>query len=182
MRPLLHRILATAGIVGIVATGLAAPVAAMGSGNPYADMQAGVTYTVYQPTYGAGLKLQHAGGNTLCPEGTEQNLLAVYGTRATRQFTITEGNPMCSDIGVGQVVQRLTVHGARAEVVAYCDPRGQRKCTKADVARVGGHVAVTLPATAGLRPTIVWVETFSAHNLTAKQLVRIARSLVPVSG
>ena len=160
----------------------AVPASAMGSGNPYLDMQTGVTYTVYQPTFAAGLKLQHAGGNTMCPEGTDENLLTAYGTRSTQQFTITQGNPMCSDIGVGRTVLRTTVLGARAEVVAYCDPASTKKCTKADVQRYGGHLSVNLPARPGLRPTTLWIETFSAHNVSAETLLRIARHLVAVSG
>lgn len=179
MRSMRRTLLALAAAASTVLAA-AVPAAAMGSGNPYLDQQTGVTYTVYQPTYGAGLRLQHAGGNAVCPAGTEQNLLTVYGKRSERQFTITQGNPMCSDVGEGTPVLRTTVRGARATVSAYCDPALERPCTRDDVRRFGGIIAMTLPAAPGLRPTTVWIETFSAHNLSAQQLVRIARSLQPV--
>ena len=160
---------------------LAAPALAMGSGDAYEDMQVGVTYTVYEPSYTAGLKAQHIGGNDLCPEGTEENLVAIYGKRSKTQFSIWEGNPMCSDIGNGQVVATTTIDGAKAEVVAYCDPESDEPCTRKSVKEYGGHVEVTLPAGGpGLRETRVWIETFSAENLTTKKLLRIARSLAPV--
>ena len=67
-------------LLGIVAAGaliigLAAPAVAMGSGDAYENMQVGVTYTVYEPSFTAGIGAQHVGGNDLCPKGTEQNLM-----------------------------------------------------------------------------------------------------------
>lgn len=159
----------------------AMPASAMGSGDAYEDMQVGVTYTVYEPSYTAGLKAQHIGGNDLCPEGTEENLVAIYGKKSKTQFSLWEGNPMCSDIGNGQVVATTTIDGAKAEVVAYCDPASDDPCTRKSVKEYGGHVEVTLPAGGpGLRETRVWIETFSAKNLSTKKLLRIARSLAPV--
>ncbi len=163
---------ATLGVLG-----LAAPAQAMGSGNPYQDLQDGVTYTVYEPSYTAGLALQHFGGNSMCPKGTEQNALGVYGKASARQFTLWEGNPMCQDIGVGATVMTGTVDGAKATVHAYCDPASTKACTKADVLKYGGNLQVTLPAAAGRRTTTVWIETFSAKKLSAQQLMQIARSL-----
>ena len=176
-----HTLLATAA-AGIAVLGIAAPAVAMGSGNPYQDMQVGVTYTVYQPTFTAGLKAQHVGGNLNCQAGTEENTLGTYGKKTSRQFTITEGNPMCSDIGVGTAVLTTTIKGAKATVYAYCDPAPDKKCTKGDVAKLGGHLTVILPAGgATLRPTTVWVETFGAKNLSAQQLVQVAKGLKTVS-
>lgn len=167
---------------GIAVIGLAAPAMAMGSGNPYQDIQQGVTYTVYQPTFTAGLKAQHVGDDLYCDAGTDENILGTYGKKTSRQFTITEGNPMCSDIGVGAVVLTTTIKGAKATVYAYCDPASGKKCTKGDVAKFGGHLTVILPAGgATLRPTTVWVETFGGKNLSAQQLVQVAKGLKTVS-
>jgi hypothetical protein len=176
-----HAILTTTA-AGIAALAFAAPATAMGSGNPYQDLQVGVTYSVYQPTFTAGLKAQHVGGNLNCQAGTDQNLLGMYGRQNGRQFSITEGNPMCSDIGVGGAVLTTTINGAKATVYAYCDPSLGKKCTTSDVVKHGGHLTVILPAAgATLRPTTVWVETFGGNNLSAQQLVRVARGLKPVS-
>ncbi|MHB8795188.1 MAG: hypothetical protein ACYC90_06925 [Candidatus Nanopelagicales bacterium] len=172
-------LLAAAFVAVVGAVALPAPANAMGTGNPYEDMQAGVTYTVYQPSYSAGLRMPTtASAGAQCPAGTEDVLLVSYGTRNGRQFTVTEGNPMCSDIGTGPTVMTTTIKGARATVQAYCDPEGP--CKKADVRRLGGHLEVVFPAAPGLRPTTVWIETYGGKNLSAQQLVRIARSMRPV--
>ena len=158
----------------------ASPASAMGSGNPYQDLQVGVTYTVYQPTFVAGSGLQHFGGDTMCPAGTEQSLTATYGKHSGRQFTLTEGNPMCYDIGNGATVLTTTINGVTATVEAYCDPSSGKACKASDVLKYGGNLKMTQPAKAGLRPTQVWIETFGKKNLSAQQLVQIAKSLTPV--
>lgn len=172
-------------LLGIVAAGafiigIAAPAVAMGSGDAYENMQVGVTYTVYEPSFTAGIKAQHVGGNDLCPKGTEQNLMVLYGKANSQRLTITEGNPMCSDIGNGETVLRTTINGSPAFVQAYCDPASTKKCTKAGVSKFGGHLEVTLPGVSGLRATRIWIETYGGKNLSAHQLVKIARSLAPV--
>lgn len=170
------------GLAAALALASVGPVMAMGSGDAYQNMQVGVTYTVYEPSFTAGLKAQHIGGNDLCPKGTEENLIASYGKRNGRQFTMWEGNPMCNDIGVGQTVLTTTINGAQATVVAYCDPSSNAPCNQASVKKFGGHLDVTLPAASGLRPTRIWIETYSSNNLSAQQLVQIAKGLSPVQG
>ncbi len=170
------------GAVALIAGSVvfASPTFAMGSSDAYENMQVGVTYTVYEPTYTGGLKPQHVGGNNLCPAGTEENLLATYGKKSGKHFTITEGNPMCSDIGIGADVLKAKFNGATLVMQAYCDPASKHKCTAADVKRFGGHVQVQMPGVGGLRPTTLWIETFGTKNLTGAQLVRIAKGLTPV--
>ncbi len=170
-----------AALVGMV--GLATvPAFAMGSGNPYQDQQVGVSYTVYQPSYTAGLKTPTtASAQPDCPKGTEQNLAVSYGKKGSLQFEVTEGNPMCADIGTGPTVLVAKIHGATAVVKAYCDPSKIKVCTKADVLKYGGQLSVTLPATKGLRNTVVWIETKGKQKLSANQLVHVARSMKPVN-
>lgn len=177
----MKRMLLIGAVVALAGAG-AVPAQAMGSSDAYENMQVGVTYTVYEPTFTAGLKARHVGGNDLCPPGTEQNLYASYGKGNGRQFQIWEGNPMCSDIGVGAEVMTATIQGAKATVYAYCDPETVTNCKKSDVQKYGGHLSVTLPAGANLRPTQVWIETYGGGNVSAQQLVRIARGLQPVGG
>ena len=93
---------------------LVSPAQAMGSSDAYENIQVGVTYTVYEPSFTAGLKATHIGGNDLCQAGTEENVSSRYGKSNGRQFMITEGNPMCSDIGVGQTVLTTSIGGAQA--------------------------------------------------------------------
>lgn len=172
-------LIAAAVVAAVSAVALPAPAHAMGTGNPYEDVQAGVTYTVYEPSYSAGLRMPTtATAGPQCPAGTEAILLVSYGNKNGRHFTVTEGNPMCSDIGNGPTVLTATIKGAKVTVQAYCDP--EDACTKADVRRLGGHLEVVFPAAPGLRSTTVWIETYGGKNLTARQLVRIARSMRPV--
>ena len=165
---------AVAGL-GMVASAL--PAQAMGTGNPYEDIQVGVTYTVYQPSFTAGLTMpKKASGDGNCPSGTEENLVVKYGTKSGAQFTVFEGNPICSDPGDGAQVRAAKVKGATAKVYAYCDP--DASCMPQDVKRVGGYLLVTLPASQGLRKVNVEIET--SGGISAKQLVKIARSMQPV--
>jgi hypothetical protein len=154
---------------------------AMGSGNPYLDMQVGVTYTVYHPTYTAGLAQGRVGPSIACPKGVEQNLFAQYGKRGQRNFSIWEAGQMCADLGNGPVVLRTTINGAPAVVVAYCDPASSKPCKQSDVIKYGGNLSVTLPGVNGLRPTRIWIETYGGKNLSAQQLVQIARGLEPIA-
>lgn len=158
---------------------------AMGTGNPYDDLQVGVTYTVYEPSFTAGLSMTKGGSNSVCPAGTEANLSVSYGKHRGRSFTVSEGNPMCWDISVGATVLTTTINGAKATVVAYCDPSTGKACTKADVKRYGGHLAVTFPGQGSYRPTNVWIETYGAKqsngNLSADDLVKIAKSMAPAA-
>ena len=152
----------------------------MGSGNPYEDMQVGVTYTVYEPTYTAGLKQQHVGPNLVGDPGVEQNLFALFGKKHSRNMNITEGNPMSSNIGVGALVKTTKIQGQTAKIYAYCDPASTKKCTLADISKVGGHIDVTLPAATGLRDTRVWVETIGPKAISGQQLIKVAQGLKPV--
>lgn len=179
------RIGLAAATAAIMAMTGATAAQAMGTGNPYLDLQVGVTYTVYQPSFTAGLSMTRGGSNSVCPAGTEANLSVSYGKHRGRNFTVSEGNPMCWDIGVGPTVLTTTIQGAKATVVAYCDPSSNQPCKKSDVKKYGGHLAVTLPAKGSYKATQVWIETYGAQhgksNLSADELVKIAQSMVPVS-
>lgn len=164
--------------------GLAAPAAsaATSTATPpgYAKMQTGVTYTVYAPTYTAGLPAKSVKGNAYGEPSVEENLVAVYTKKGAKNFTMWEGNPLAQDVGVGAEVLTSQIGKAKATIVAYCDPRLKRACLPDDVARVGGHLSVTLPAGKGLKETNVVIETVGPKALSAAQLVKIAKSLAPV--
>jgi len=159
----------------------ASPAHAMGSGSNYADFQVGVTYTVYQPTYTNGLKqLSFHGdaGDASC--AAEESFDSSYGSNKGRQFLITEGNPICRDIGQGRTVYTTTIKGAKATVEAYC-PEPANSCSAKDVAKWGGHLSVIFPSGGnGLRPTQVWIETLKGHSIGANELVKIAQRMYPI--
>lgn len=167
--------------VAAALTCAAAPAAlASDSGNPYEDIQVGVTYTVYVPGFTAGLKQRRVGPMPATATGVETNVSAEFGKRNGRNMRIQEGNPMSTDIAQGALVSTQTVQGRQAKVYAYCDPASTKKCTMADIAKVGGHLDVTLPAAAGLRDTRVWIETTGPKAISGQQLVTIARGLRPL--
>ena len=168
----------------LASAALAAPAHAMGSGNGYEDMQAGVTYTVYSPTFTAGLNVISVGGNPATAPGIEQNVYAMYGKKNGRNMTIFEGNPLGSDPGMGKVVMTTKVQGQTATVTAFCDPANAtqwRNCKASDVSRLGGFLQVTLPAAKGLRPTVVVIETNLRSSISAQQLVQVAKGMQPIT-
>ena len=177
-------VLALAATAGLALTCLVAgPAQAMGSGNNYADFQVGVTYTVYQPTYTNGLKqtlFRGNAGDAGC--SAEETFSAVYGSSKGRQFSITEGNPICRDIGQGLTVLTTTIKGAKATVTAYCPPPG-KGCTAKDVKKWGGNIKVIFPAgNSYLRPTQIWIETLKGHAIGANELIKIAQRMYPING
>lgn len=179
MKPIARLGLMAASTLALVA-GTVGIAHAMGTGNPYLDEQVGVSYTVYQPSFTAGLKINTADKSVSCPAGTEANLTVAYGTHSKRHFTVSEAGTWCRDIGVGATVLTTTIQGAQATVVAYCDPSTDTKPTKADVKKCGGHLSMTLPGKAPYKQTNIRIETFGKKNLSADDLVKIANSLQPV--
>ena len=181
MRKSLSPLIGAAPVIAVLIAMSVPSAWAMGSGNPYVDHQVGVSYTVYQPTFTAGLKL-HSVGSAIVDASckTEQPLLVRY-AGGKREFTIAEGNPMCSDIGNGQTVATIKLGTATGTVQAYCPQPVTKSCTLASVGRYGGHVDITAPALKGLRATRIWVETLAGHAISGQQLVRVATGMKPVT-
>jgi len=166
---------------GALATGTAhAAVPAMGTGNPYQDLQTGVSYTVYQPSNTLGGKLTGSPYPNWCSAGSnaEQNLSANYSKGNRPRFSISEANPLCFDFAVGVKVGTSSILGRTAVITAYCPPPGNG-CSRNDVFTYGGNLRVKLPAAKGLRETDVVIETLQ-KGITASQLEIIAKSLRPL--
>ena len=66
----------------------ALPADATGGGNPYTDVQMGLNYVVYQPSFTAGLSLKHFGMHT-CGTSSNKALNVNYGS-GKRNFLLTE--------------------------------------------------------------------------------------------
>lgn len=165
-------------VLGLV--GATAPALAMGSGNPYQDIQVGVDYTVYQPTNVLGAKRIGIIGTDWCTASSNatENLNARYAKGKREIYSIAEGNPLCFDFAIGPKVGTATVSGQPAEIFAYCPPPGNG-CSRNDIQRYGGKLTATLPAAKGLKPTKLVIET-KPKGLTAAQLVIVAASLKPL--
>ena len=171
-----------AALVGALAPGSAW---AMGTDDPYEDMQVGVTYTVYEPEYTGGLDVRRANGIP-CSGGQDEALAVAYGSRRTTTLDVIQGRPLCADPGgIGKTVWTGRIQGNKAVMIAYCDETDATEwadCSRADVARVGGALTMVLPRTSGLRATEVALVTSGASPLTAQQLIRVGRSMQPVNG
>ena len=166
---------------GALATGSAhASVPTMGTGNPYQDIQTGVSYTVYQPSNTLGAKLTGSPYPNWCDASSnaEQNLNARYSKGNRQRFSVSEANPLCFDFAVGVKVGTSSILGHTAVITAYCPPPGNG-CSRNDVFTYGGNLRVKLPAAKGLRETDVVIETLQ-KGVTASQLEIIAKSLRPV--
>ena len=166
---------------GALASGSAqASVPAMGTGNPYQDIQTGVSYTVYQPTNTLGAKRTGSPYPNWCDASSnaEQNLNVNYFKSNRQRFRISEANPLCFDFAVGVKVGTSSILGRTAVITAYCPPPGNG-CSRNDVFTYGGNLRVKLPAAKGLRETDVVIETLQ-KGITASQLEIIAKSLRPL--
>ncbi len=176
--------LAAASLLALAGLLSANTARAMGTDNVFDDLQVGVTYTVYEPTSTASLKLTGNIGSP-CADGSDENVDAAYGNIDIAFLTITEGNPICVEpAGDGKIVGHVVIQGRRATVVAFCDftkPAQWRDCNARDIVRTGGSITVTLPATKGLRATKVAIVTEGATPLTYAQLLRVARGLAPAN-
>ncbi|NQW73838.1 MAG: hypothetical protein HQ453_14015 [Actinobacteria bacterium] len=178
--------LAAASITGLLlaATVAAAPtsLAAPSVDPKFEKMQVGVTYTVYAPQRTLGMALKGTIGANWCSAGSEseQNINAEYTGKGTSGFSVSEANPFCFDFALGATVGTTTVLGQKATIEAYCDPASSAPCTKSDVRKYGGQLAVTLPAGAGLRNTQIVIESIGKNPLSYQQLITVAKSLTPV--
>lgn len=185
MRARVTAIATTLACVAAAGIAVASPAQAMGSGNPYEDLQVGVTYTVYQPGFTAALKIHHTGNTLPCSDGSDENLVAEYGNQRTRGLSIIEGKPICSDAGEAKTVATVRVNGAKATVRVFCDPSNDAEwttCSRSDMATYGGYLSVTLPGQGSLRATDVIVTTSGTRPLSARKLIKVARGLTPVAG
>ena len=181
---LLKRALVSAATFAVAFAFTGTSAQAMGSGNIYEDLQVGVSYAVYEPNYTAGLKERHSGATYPCPKGTDENVLAEYGSAKKSLLTVIEGNPLCGDPGgAGKVVKKFKVQGATATMIANCYPgdKGYSSCDKSDIATVGGYVSVTLPSQGNLKKTFAVVMAGGAKPMSAAKLERVVKSMTPIA-
>jgi len=162
---------------------LLAPLSAvaMGSGDKYSDAQTGLTYTVYKPSYTVGLtanKFQLLP----CGVGAEQWIYVKYGgTKRYFEIMETMAGVKCSDPGLSKYLKTVVVNGVKAKLHAYCDPSNKtnyKKCSTADIARVGGYLMFTNKAGKNLMRTEIQVQAIG--GITYAQLLAVAKSLKSV--
>jgi len=154
---------------------------AMGSGDKFQDAQTGLSYIVYKPSDTAGLKLTSV-KLIDCGAGLEQWVAVKYGSgkKFIEIFQNMSGKP-CSDPGLSKKLANVKLDSATSQVHVYCDPSKPsvfKKCTTADIAKVGGYLMFTATNKLGMKATQVQVQ--GVGGITYKQLLAIAKSLKPM--
>jgi len=158
---------------------------AMGSGNPYQDAQTGLSYQIYQPGTTGDLLLRSF-KLLNCGPKNEQWLAAIYGEDRSIQFLETDASVKCSNPGLGVKVATVTINGAKATVVAFCDPakpKQWKNCKTSDIQNYGGYAMWTTKPNKStgtnklLHATSIEV---LVSGITYANLLKISRALKPV--
>jgi len=154
---------------------------AMGSGNKFADVQTGLTYTVYKPS--TTLSMPGKLFQLLdCQPGEEQWLYAKYGgTVRYIEIMQTMAGVKCSDPAVAKLLKPVVINGVKAQVYVYCDPAKAAsfaKCGTTDILRLGGYLIFTPKAGKGLKATEIQVQAMG--GIPYAQLITVAKGLKPV--
>jgi hypothetical protein len=170
----------TKSLVLLVATSLLLipGASAMGSGDKYQDAQVGLTYTVYKPSELAGFKTTSF-KLIDCGMGREQWIAVKLGSgkKFIEIYESMSGKP-CSDPGLSKKLPSVKINLITAQTHVYCDPSNAaafKKCTTADIAKVGGYLMFTTKASPNLKPTQIQVQ--GVGGVTYKQLVAVAKGL-----
>lgn len=151
---------------------------AMGSGDKYQDAQVGLTYTVYKPSVTLGFK-ETAFKLIECGMGREQWIAIKLGSgkKFIEIYESMSGKP-CSNPGLSKRLADVKVNSIAAEVHVYCDPTNPaaaKKCTTADIAKVGGYIMFTAKAGKNLKATQIQVQ--GVGGITYAQLIAIANGV-----
>lgn len=155
---------------------------AMGSGNQYVDAQTGLTYSLYKPVNTFNLKLSKF-QLLQCGGGGEEWLYTAFGTGKKKiEVMQTMIGAHCSNPGLSKQLSSTKINSIPATVHVYCDvtkPVIFKKCSSADIAKVGGYLMMTLPGYYKLKAVTVQVQV--TGGLTYAQLLAVSKSFTPAS-
>lgn len=144
---------------------------------PFQQAQVGVGYTVYAPTFLAGLR-RTSFDMFECAVGGDESIDASY-AKGKRTLQLFESPKACQDgpDSVGPVTS-FTVNGAKVTVMGEC-AGGASTCSAStpSLFRRNGYTTVTLPAASGL--TTTFVEVYST-GLTVAEIRRFLNGLKAV--
>ena len=155
---------------------------AMGSGDPYVDAQTSLTYSLYKPVNTVGLH-QVKFQLLTCGGGGEQWVYVAF-AKGKKKIEImqTMKGSHCSDPGLSVKMPSVKINGITSALHIYCDPTKPstaKKCSTADVSKVGGYLMYNLPGYYGMKGTSVQVQ--ATGGITYAQLIVVAKSLTPAS-
>jgi len=153
----------------------------MAASDKYADAQASLSYSVSKPgkTLGLGIREFEL---IPCADQTEPWLyIKLGGTVRYLEIMQSKAGVKCSDPGVSKKLRNITINGNSAQVHVYCDPAKPatfKKCSTADITRLGGYILFTNKGTKDRTPTKIQVQGIG--GVTYSQLLDVAKSLTPV--
>ena len=154
---------------------------AMFLGDYFQNAQTRVSYVVYKPSDTAGLKLTSF-KMLECGAGLEQWIAIKYGSgkKFIEIFQNMSGKP-CSDPGLSKKLTNTKINKLTAQVRVYCDPSKPaafKKCTTAEIAKVGGYLMFTATNKVKMKSTQIQVQ--GVGGVTYKQLLAVAKNLKPM--
>ena len=154
---------------------------AMFLGDYFQNAQTRVSYVVYKPSDTAGLKLTSF-KMLECGAGLEQWIAIKYGSgkKFIEIFQNMSGKP-CSDPGLSKKLTNTKINKLTAQVRVYCDPSKPaafKKCTIAEIAKVGGYLMFTATNKVKMKSTQIQVQ--GVGGVTYKQLLAVAKNLKPM--
>jgi hypothetical protein len=154
---------------------------AMFLGDYFQNAQTRLSYVVYKPSDTAGLKLTSF-KMLECGADFEQWIAMKYGSgkKFIEIYENMSGKP-CSDPGLSKKLTNVKVNTSSAQVRVYCDPSKPaifKKCTTADIAKVGGYLMFTATNKVKMKSTQIQVQ--GVGGITYKQLLTVAKSLKPM--
>jgi len=154
---------------------------AMFLGDYFQNAQTRLSYVVYEPSDTAGLKLTSF-KMLECGAGLEQWIAIKYGggKKFIEIYQNMSGKP-CSDPGISKKLASTRVNKLTSQVRVYCDPSkpaAYKKCTTADITKVGGYLMFTATNKVNMKATQIQVQ--GVGGITYKQLLTVAKSLKPM--
>ncbi len=152
------------------------------AGDNYLAAQKHLTYSLYKPVNTIGLlqtKFQELG----CGGGGQSWLYVSFnkGKKSIETMQTLKG-AHCSNPGLSVKMPSIKINGIPASLFVYCDPTkpsAAKKCSTADISKVGGYIFFTLPGYYGMKATDMQVQ--AGGGVTYEQLVAVARSFTPAS-
>jgi hypothetical protein len=173
----LNKVFAVLAVLAISASG----AQAMFLGDYFQNAQTRLSYVVYKPSDTAGLKLTSF-KMLECGAGLEQWIAIKYGSgkKFLEIYQNMSGKP-CSDPGISKKLTNVKINTATAQVRVYCDPSKPaifKKCTTAEIAKVGGYLMFTATNKVNMKATQIQVQ--GVGGITYKQLLVVAKSLKPM--
>jgi hypothetical protein len=118
-----------------------------------------------------------------CGGGGDEWLYTAFGTGKKKiEVMQTMIGAHCSNPGLSKQLASTKINGIPATVHVYCDvtkPAIFKKCSSADIAKVGGYLMITLPGYYKLKDVTIQVQVMG--GLTYAQLLVVSKSFTPAS-